>query len=221
MEMGIGRRTTRTALRSTSLSPSDGESLFASHLTTSSPSVRPDVRSLVKGNAMLSPSRLTTSLAIAVSVAVAAPSTAIAHVGRGGQSVVGAGHVLLTDFRVSVQAGPKGQHPSGSLVLNGFLTFSATPTCVRIVGHDAVVGYRIADGPQAGQGFLTSVQDNGLPVQGQPVDTVVYTGLLPRPPRKCPSPGAAPPSALSNTGGGPLSSGDLTVTSQGHPPHRS
>ncbi len=39
----------------------------------------------------------------------------------------------------------------------------------------------------------------------------VYSGLLPGPPRNCPSPGDPPPAQLRHTGGGPFTSGDLTV----------
>lgn len=39
----------------------------------------------------------------------------------------------------------------------------------------------------------------------------IYSGLLPRPPRNCPSPGDPPPAQLRHTGGGPFTSGDLTV----------
>src|SRR5258706_69810 len=126
----------------------------------------------------------------ALMLAFAAPAVASIPV----ESVVGSGHVALTDFTVSVQAGPNGENPTGSLTLSGFLNFSATPTCVNIVDHAAVVGFQINTGfSMAGQGFLASVQDNGPPVNGQPVDVVVYTGLLPTPPTICPAPGAPPP----------------------------
>ena len=39
----------------------------------------------------------------------------------------------------------------------------------------------------------------------------VFSGLLPRPPRNCPSPGDAPPEQLQHAGGGPFTSGDLVV----------
>jgi hypothetical protein len=80
------------------------------------------------------------------------------------ESVTGAGHDLDTDFVVSVQAGPNGQGPTGSLTLNGFFTFTATPTCLNISGNRAVTGYRIdsssTPGVQPGQGFLVEVTDN-------------------------------------------------------------
>lgn len=143
-------------------------------------------------------------------LALAAPATAAAS--SRAESVVGSGHLLLTDFTVDVHAGARGQHLTGSLVLSGFLSFSASPTCLRIVGNRAVDGYRIDNGSLAGQGFLTSVQDNGPPINGQPVDTVIYSGTLPSPARKCPPPGDSPPSSLVETGSGPLSSGDITIT---------
>jgi hypothetical protein len=66
-------------------------------------------------------------------------------------------------------------------------------------------------GRDAGKGFLSSSIDHGPPVGVKPVDVTVYSGLLPRPPRNCPSPGDAPPARLRHTGGGPFTSGDLTV----------
>ena len=75
-----------------------------------------------------------------------------------------------------------------------------------------MIGYRIVSGQNVGQGFLVSVIDNGPPAGGLPVDEVPYSGLLPVPPTSCPAPGApAPPSDLLQTGGGPLTSGDLSV----------
>lgn len=75
-------------------------------------------------------------------------------------------------------------------------------------GNVAAIGYRIDSGTQ---GFLVSIQDNGAPVNGQPVDEVLYSGLLPSPPTSCPAPGAPPPPDFSSSGGGPLISGDVTV----------
>jgi hypothetical protein len=150
-------------------------------------------------------------LTVAVSVFAVTASPASAHNRHGGELVVGAGHALATDFGVGVVAGPHGQHPTGVLSLNGFFTFTATPTCVRIKTNVAVVGYRIQDGALAGQGFLAAVQDNGLPVNGQPVDTLIYSGTLASPPTKCPAPGAPPPVFTIDSGGGPLTTGDITV----------
>jgi hypothetical protein len=137
--------------------------------------------------------------------ALAAPAFAATPV----ESITGSGHVLATDFTVSVQAGPNGENPTGSLTLSGFLNFIATPTCVNLVDHAAVSGYEITNGPQAGQGFLVSGADNGPPPA---VDQIFYSGLLPTPPTTCPAPGDQPPADLQQTGGGPLTSGDLTIT---------
>jgi hypothetical protein len=63
------------------------------------------------------------------------------------ESVTGAGHDLLTDYTVSVQAGPNGENPTGSLTLNGFFTFTATPTCLKISGNEAVMGFQIEPNP--------------------------------------------------------------------------
>jgi hypothetical protein len=152
-------------------------------------------------------------LAVAASVlamSLAHPGSAGAQAPTG-DSVVGSGHVLLTDFTVSIQAGPNGERPTGSLTLSGFLNLTATPTCLDVSGSAAVGGYRIDDGPQAGQGFLAAVVDNGPPMGGQPVDTLVYSGLLPAPPTTCPTPGDPPPPELLSTGGGTLTTGDIVV----------
>jgi hypothetical protein len=146
----------------------------------------------------------------AVVASVALHGTAAAQAPTG-DSVAGSGHVQQTDFTVSIQAGPSGENPTGSLVLSGFLNFTATPTCLSVSDSAAVGGFRIDNGPQAGMGFLASVLDNGPPVGGQPVDTLVYSGLLSTLPTTCPAPGDPPPPGLLSTGGGPLTSGDIRI----------
>jgi hypothetical protein len=128
-----------------------------------------------------------------------------------GDSAFGEGRVLLTDFLGSVEAGPNGEDPVGTLTLRGYLDFTTTVTCVRISGNAVVGGHRIDSGPMAGRGFLQSSLDNGPPIDGRPVDDTIYTGLLRAPPTTCPAPGEPPPSELSHTGGGPFLRGDLTV----------
>jgi hypothetical protein len=126
-------------------------------------------------------------------------------------SVSAVGHVLQTDFAGAAESGPNGESPVGSLTLSGFLDFTTATTCLNVSGNSVVGGGRILTGPRAGQGFLSSSVDHGPPVNGQPVDVTVYSGLLRRPPRNCPSPGDPPPAQMSPTGGGPFTSGDLTV----------
>jgi hypothetical protein len=119
--------------------------------------------------------------------------------------------VLQTDFVGAAEAGTNGESPVGSLTLSGFLEFTTATTCLNVSGNAVVSGGRILAGRQAGQGFLSSSVDHGPPVDGKPVDVTVYSGLLPSPPRNCPSPGDPPPEKLRHTGGGPFTSGDLTV----------
>jgi hypothetical protein len=91
------------------------------------------------------------------------------------------------------------------------LNLSGTPTCLNVSSNAAVIGFAVNGGFQ---GFLASVEDNGLPLSGQPVDLVVYTGLLPLeipPPTSCPAPGDPPPPELVFAGGGPVTSGDIVV----------
>lgn len=126
-------------------------------------------------------------------------------------SVVAQGHVLLTDFAGRGEAGPNGEDPVGSLTLSGFLTFTTETTCLNVSGNAVVSGGRIATGDYTGRGFLSSSVDNGPPVDGRPVDVTRYSGLLPSPPASCPMPGDPPPRELTHTGGGPFTSGDLTV----------
>lgn len=126
-------------------------------------------------------------------------------------SASGFGHVLQTDFIGAGEAGPNGEDPVGSLTLSGFLTFTTQTTCLNVSGNAVVSGGRILTGRDAGRGFLNSSVDHGPPVGGRPVDVTVFSGLLPRPPRNCPSPGDPPPERLRPTGGGPFTSGDLVV----------
>lgn len=128
-----------------------------------------------------------------------------------GDFATGAGHVLLTDFAGTTRAGPNGENPVGSLTVTGYLDFTTTTTCFNVAGNRVVSGHRIETGPRAGEGFLSSAVDKGEPVDGKPVDAVIYSGLLPRPPVNCPSPDDPPPLSLWSTGGGPLTSGDITV----------
>jgi hypothetical protein len=126
-------------------------------------------------------------------------------------SVSAFGHVLQTDFVGAAEAGPNGERPVGSLTLSGFLDFTTATTCLNVSGNSVVSGGRILTGRQAGRGFMSSSVDHGPPVDGRPVDVTVFSGLLPRPPRNCPSPGDPPPMQLRPTGGGTFTSGDLVV----------
>jgi hypothetical protein len=126
-------------------------------------------------------------------------------------SVAAFGHVLQTDFVGAGEAGPNGEHPVGSLTVSGFLDFTTETTCLNVSGNAVVSGGRILTGRNAGRGFLSSSIDHGPPVDAKPVDVTVFSGLLPRPPRNCPSPGDPAPERLRHTGGGPFTSGDLVV----------
>lgn len=146
------------------------------------------------------------ALAAALVLSASAPAQAPQR-----DSVSAFGHVLETDFAGAGEAGPNGEDPVGSLTLSGFLTFTTKTTCLNVSGNAVVSGGRILTGRDAGRGFLSSSIDRGPPVDGRPVDVTVFSGLLPKPPRNCPSPGDAPPERLRHTGGGPFTSGDLVV----------
>ncbi|MEA2330848.1 MAG: hypothetical protein QOH58_986 [Thermoleophilaceae bacterium] len=126
-------------------------------------------------------------------------------------SSFGAGHVLLTDFTYTSQSGPNGEDPTGTLIVSGYLDFTASLTCSNVSGNTAVGGFRIETGKRAGDGFLTASVDNGPPRDGRPVDETLYSGYLPKPPVNCPSPGDQPPPGFEATGGGPFTSGDWTL----------
>ena len=144
-------------------------------------------------------------------VAAAAPAQAAQTPAP--ESISGSGIVAATHYSISVNAGPFGQDPSGTLSVNGFFTFDATLTCVNEVGQDGVAVFRINDGPRAGQGFLTASQS----ADGVGPGAILYSGTLPTPPANCPPPGTPPPPALANQGGGGTVQGTLVHT--GGPDH--
>jgi virginiamycin B lyase len=118
------------------------------------------------------------------------------------ETITGSGTVLATTYSLSVSGGPYGQDPTGSLKLSGAYNFDATATCMSNGGQDGVAGFRIDDGPNAGEGFLTESASPGSPVD--PVDSqdVLWSGILPVPPTVCPPPGSPEPSFVSSAGGG-------------------
>jgi virginiamycin B lyase len=148
---------------------------------------------------------------MAATVAAAAPAQAAQTPAP--ESISGSGSVAATHYSISVDAGPFGQDPSGTLSVNGFFTFDATLTCVNEVGQDGVAGFRVNDGPWAGQGFLTASQSAG----GVGPGAILYSGTLPTPPANCPPPGSPPPPVLANQGGGGTVQGTLVHT--GGPDH--
>ena len=152
--------------------------------------------------------RAVLSVTAFIAVLVAGPAQAQSP---RGDSIVGEGHVLSTDFVVSVQVGRFG-FPTGVLNMTGFVQGTGYPSCLKVSGNTGVAAYRLVDGPNAGRGFIAKVVDNGSPVNGHPVDVVAYAGYVdPDPPQVCPDPGQGPPSGFSDVGAGPLTSGDVTV----------
>lgn len=147
---------------------------------------------------------------LALAVALHLPSVAVGQAPLR-DSASAFGHVLQTDFAGAGEGGPNGEDPVGTLTVRGFLNFTTETTCLNVSGNAVVSGGRILTGRDAGRGFLSSSIDHGPPVGGKAVDVTAFSGLLPRPPRNCPSPGDAPPERLRHTGGGPFTSGDLVV----------
>ena len=149
-------------------------------------------------------------LTVMVAVVMIFSSTAQAQSPRG-DSIVGEGRVLSTDFVVNVQMGLYGS-PTGVMNLTGFVEGTAYPSCLKVSGNTAVAAFRLADGPNDGRGFISEVVDNGPPVNGQPMDVTTYAGYLdPDPPQVCPAPGEGPPAGFQSVGAGPFTSGDVTI----------
>lgn len=138
----------------------------------------------------------------AVAIALALPAGALADPAP--ETSIGSGVVLTTSFDVDVTGGPFGQDPTGSLSLSGVYNFTATATCMNIADNQGVVGFRINDGPQQGEGFLAASEtETGS-------RTVQYSAVLTTPPTVCPPDDApAPPNAYENAGGGPVN-GEIT-----------
>jgi virginiamycin B lyase len=121
------------------------------------------------------------------------------------ETSIGSGTVITTQFNVSVTGGPFGQDPSGSLSLAGFFNFTATATCMNIADNQGVVGFRVDDGPQQGEGFLAGSENETA------FRSVQYSAVLPTPPTVCPPDDApAPPNALEDGGGGAVNGGEIT-----------
>ncbi len=145
------------------------------------------------------------ALAAPAGMAMAAPTPAPV-------AIRGSGTVAATQYSISVNAGPFGEDPTGTLSLNGFFSFDATASCVNEGGQDGVAGFRIDTGPLAGMGFLSASQaSNGI---GD--GAILYSGILPTAPTACPPPGTPPP-ALTGQGGGGTVQGTLGHT--GGPDH--
>ncbi len=150
-------------------------------------------------------------LAIGVVLAAALAVPAGATGDAAPESVTGSGVVAATQFKIAVAGGPFGQDPSGSLRLQGFFNFTATPTCMNIADNAGVVGFRIDNGPMAGQGFLAASEPDA---SGH---TVQYSSVLTAPPTACPPDDApAPPGGIENGGGGGVFAGQ--ITDAGGPP---
>jgi hypothetical protein len=81
------------------------------------------------------------------------------------ETLSGSGFVADTQYSLSVNGGPFGQNPTGYLDLSGTVagayTFHATVTCMNTGAGDGITGFRIDDGPNAGEGFLAEFASPG------------------------------------------------------------
>jgi virginiamycin B lyase len=136
-------------------------------------------------------------------VGLAVPASAIATPAP--ETSIGSGTVVGTQFNVSVTGGPFGQDPSGSLEIQGAYNFTATPTCMNIADNAGVVGFRIDDGPQAGEGFIAGSEPDASS------RSVQFSAVVAEPPTACPPDDApAPPDTVDAAGGGSVNEGQIT-----------
>jgi virginiamycin B lyase len=136
---------------------------------------------------------LVMSLALAPGLALADPAP---------ETIDGSGVIAATQYSLSVRGGPFGQDPTGSMDLSGAYDFHGTATCMSNGGQDGVAGFRIEDGPNAGEGFLAESASPGSPVDLDNVQEILWSGVLAVPPTVCPPPGSPEPNFLSSAGGG-------------------
>jgi virginiamycin B lyase len=121
------------------------------------------------------------------------------------ETSIGSGTVLTTQFNVSVTGGPFGQDPTGSIEIQGAYNFTATATCMNIADNAGVVGFRIDDGPQMGEGFIAGSEPDA------PYRTVQFSAVVAAPPTRCPPDDApSPPGTVDSAGGGEVEDGQIT-----------
>ena len=147
--------------------------------------------------------------------------------GAAGQSSVvgtGSGHFMETGgpFTLSVKArgeGPSAQgHVSGSGDYVGEFAVDGPVTCMLVVGNRASIKYRFSHStgpgapPQNG-GVQVYIEDNGKPVNGQPVDRVATEP--PQPPASFDAAAGVCTDPTLNPAWTRIESGDYTVRDAG------
>ena len=159
------------------------------------------------------------SLTTVVGVAMLLPGTAMggASTSNAPQDfVVGGGEnnplaTPINHFAISAHSGPNGENPWGEAHFLNTTTgppqerFNGPVVCLRVSGNIASIIMRFrntANQPARFVGDLMFVQDNGDPVNGQPVDQVRNMRLTSIP-QSCPPP--VPPGTL------PLTHGNIQV----------
>jgi hypothetical protein len=161
--------------------------------------------------------------AIAVGALIAAGTLLPAGATAGGSNsnapqdfVVGGGEnnpliAPINHFAISAHSGPNGENPFGEAHFLNTTTgppverFNGPVVCLRVSGNLASIIMRFrntANQPPQFVGDLMFVQDNGDPVNGQPVDQVRNMRITSIPPT-CPPP--VPPGTL------PLTHGNIQV----------
>jgi hypothetical protein len=133
--------------------------------------------------------------------ATAAPATQ--------DSLVGSGRAFDTDFSISVQSGPSGENPTGSITGSSFSLGVPVPVdCLKVEGNRATAHFSKSD-VSGSVSVLVVITDNGPAVGGQTVDTLDAIGA----PEPCPDPSDVPIERNF------LSSGDFVVVdAQPSPP---
>ena len=136
--------------------------------------------------------------------------------GAGGARDVAAGGGSTLQYQfgfgaTGITSDPSGDDVHGAVTFRGQVpntaTFNGKVTCLTVVGKTAfIAGSADIDLGEFGQykGFAVTVQDNGEPIAGQPVDLISPVHVLQQPPDEtCVVPGLIPEF--------PLTSGNITV----------
>jgi hypothetical protein len=126
-------------------------------------------------------------VAAALAVPTAAAEPPAVWVAGGGSATIGAGGVFATDhFQVGAVSAPLGENPRGHITIRGTILPGGTGEqifdgdvrqgCVRVVGNRAIVVGRLPEREwfEAPNGTIKwaalVLEDNGEPVNGDPVD---------------------------------------------------
>lgn len=156
----------------------------------------------------LASAHLLAGLAVGALMIVPAASPGVAMADPAPETISGSGTVGGEQYSLSVSGGPYGQAPAGYLDVSdptpGAYNFHATATCMNTGAQEGVIGFRIADGSNAGRGLLIAFAAPGSRLNTGSATEVMWLVVLPAPPPVCPPPSSPEPSFLSSGSGGPV-----------------